>query len=93
MNKILEEHEALETYQDIKHISFDLWKTLIKSSPTFQATHLDLMERDFNLLKKTRQQLHVIMQETKEFCDTEADNFGRDYGTYYLRERILIQTM
>lgn len=67
-----------------KHISFDLWGTLIKSNPQYKETRTEYFFNAFNKLSKTRDQIRAIFDEITQISNTVNETVGYHIGTLEL---------
>jgi len=75
----------------IKHISFDLWLTLIKSHPEFKKQRADFLRKEFNPHGFTLADVIEIVQNTDKFCDRINEINGKKIQTELMYKRILLK--
>ncbi len=59
--------------EKISHVSFDIWKTLIKASTTFRNVHLDMMHSKYNTKGLSKEQIQAYLNDMKRYCDEMAN--------------------
>ena len=62
----------------IKHLSFDIRKTIISTAPDFITSNLELIRSQYNDNNLTIEQIKQHMNDMKMYCDGMADNIGAD---------------
>jgi putative hydrolase of the HAD superfamily len=60
----------------IKHFSFDLWFTLIKSNPAFKKERALFFHRNFNSLKKSIEEVEAIIRQVDIMCNSINEKTG-----------------
>ncbi len=75
----------------IKHISFDLWLTLIKSHPEFKEKRAGFLKKEFNPGGFTVQEIMGIVQNTDKVSDRLNEINGCKVPTEQMYRRILHQ--
>jgi len=75
----------------IKHISFDLWLTLIKSHPEYKKQRADFLRREFNPLGFSLQEVIEIVQKTDKVSDRINEINGKKLQTELMYKRILLK--
>jgi putative hydrolase of the HAD superfamily len=75
----------------IKHISFDLWLTLIKSHPEFKEKRAAFLEREFNPGGFSVREIMEIVQNTDKVSDRLNEITGSKDPTDQMYRRILLQ--
>ena len=75
----------------IKHISFDLWLTLIKSHPEFKEKRARFLHNEFNPKGLTVGEIMGIVQRTDIVSDRLNEITGLKVPTDQMYQRILIQ--
>jgi putative hydrolase of the HAD superfamily len=75
----------------IKHISFDLWLTLIKSHPEFKKKRADFLRTEFNPLGFTLEEVIEIVQKTDKVSDRINEINGKKLQTELMYKRILLK--
>jgi putative hydrolase of the HAD superfamily len=75
----------------IKHISFDLWLTLIKSHPEFKKKRADFLRKEFNPLGFTLEEVIEIVQNTDKVSDRINEINGKKLQTELMYKRILLK--
>jgi putative hydrolase of the HAD superfamily len=74
----------------IKHISFDLWLTLIKSHPDFKQRRAEFISREYNPLGYSVNTIMDVVQRTDKVCDRLNEITGRKVSTELMYRRILV---
>ncbi len=75
----------------IKHISFDLWLTLIKSHPEFKQRRALFLSREYNPLNYTVSEIMHIIQQTDKTCDRLNEMRGIKVPANQMYRRILVK--
>jgi len=75
----------------IRHISFDLWLTLIKSHPEFKEKRAAFLQQEFNPLGFSVRQIMEIVQNTDRVSDRLNEISGQKVPTDQMYRRILQQ--
>lgn len=75
----------------IKHISFDLWLTLIKSHPEFKKQRAEFLRREFNPLDLSLAEVIEIVQKTDKVSDRINEINGKKLQTELMYNRILLK--
>lgn len=75
----------------IKHISFDLWLTLIKSHPEFKKQRANFLRKEFNPLGYSLAEVFEIVQKTDKVSDRINEINGRKLQTELMYNRILLK--
>lgn len=75
----------------IKHISFDLWLTLIKSHPDFKERRAEYFKEKFNLTNLSVKYIMEVVQETDKVCDRVNEISGKKVSTNRMYQRILLK--
>lgn len=75
----------------IKHISFDLWLTLIKSHPEFKEKRAIFLSREFNPLNYSVKEIMQIIQNTDKACDRLNEMRGIKVPAELMYRRILLK--
>lgn len=73
----------------IKHISFDLWLTLIKSHPEFKERRAAFLRKEFNPFGYSAKKITEIVQNTDKVCDRLNEITGKKVPTEWMYRRIL----
>lgn len=73
----------------IKHISFDLWLTLIKSHPEFKERRAKFLKKEFNPFGYSVMTIMEIVQTTDKVCDRLNEITGKKVPTEWMYRRIL----
>lgn len=73
----------------IKHISFDLWLTLIKSHPEFKERRAKFLRKEFNPLGYSVKTIIEIVQNTDKVADRHNEITGKKVPTEWMYRRIL----
>ncbi|AXQ68814.1 hydrolase [Caulobacter phage CcrPW] len=71
---------------DIKHISFDVWKTLIDPSPEFGVARRQLLIDTFDLPPA---QVEAAYRKVKDSSDNEAESNGIGYTSAQVYENLM----
>ena len=69
-----------------KHISFDLWLTIIKSHPEFKSKR-NLLYRDFFAINKPIEEISAVIRKFDVLTNSINEKVGRNFNTfeiYYL---------
>ncbi len=61
----------------IKHFSFDLWFTLIKSNPTFKKERALYFSKKFNTFKKPVDEVELIFRNIDLLCNSINEKTGK----------------
>jgi putative hydrolase of the HAD superfamily len=64
--------------QNIKHYSFDLWLTLIKSNPIFKQERAKYFHKNFNSLNKTLEEVETIFRNIDLKCNEVNEITGKN---------------
>ena len=75
----------------IKHISFDLWLTLIKSHPEFKEKRAEFLNKEFNPFGYSVKKIMEIVQNTDKACDRLNEINGGKIQTEFMYRRILLK--
>lgn len=75
----------------IKHISFDLWLTLIKSHPEFKKQRAHFFQKEFNSSGFMLNEVMDIIQETDLVTDRLNEKNGKKVPTELMYKRILLK--
>ena len=75
----------------IKHISFDLWLTLIKSHPDFKERRAEFLKKEFNPCGYSVKTIMEVVQNTDKVCDRLNEISGRKVPTDWMYRRILLK--
>lgn len=75
----------------IKHISFDLWLTLIKSHPQFKIKRAEFISKEFNPLGYSLSEVIEIIQNTDKVTDRINEINGKKLQTELMFKRILLK--
>ncbi len=62
----------------IKHYSFDLWLTLIKSNPYFKKARAEYFYKNFNFLKKSIDEIESIFRDVDVTCNRINEITGKN---------------
>lgn len=73
----------------IKHISFDLWLTLIKSHPEFKERRAIFLRKEFNPFGYSAKKIMVIVQSVDKVSDRLNEINGKKVTTERMYRRIL----
>ena len=75
-------------YSNYKHISFDLWLTLIKSNPEFKKNR-DLLFKDFFEIEQNIEKVSEVIKHYDVFCNRMNEKTGLNIDTYEIYYLIL----
>jgi len=75
----------------IKHISFDLWLTLIKSHPEFKKKRAQFLRKEFNPLGYSVMTIMEIVQTADKVSDRLNEITGKKVPTEWMYRRILLK--
>ncbi len=73
----------------IRHISFDLWLTLIKSHPEFKEKRAIFLQKEFNPRRFSVRDIMEIVQKTDKISDRLNEITGKKVPTRHMYRRIL----
>jgi len=73
----------------IKHISFDLWLTLIKSHPEFKEQRAKYLRKEFNPFGYSAKKIMEIVQSVDKVSDRLNEINGKKVPTDWMYRRIL----
>ena len=73
----------------VRHISFDLWLTLIKSHPRFKEERAIFLKKEFNPCGYSVKEIIGIVQNTDKVCDRLNEIRGGKIPTEVMYRRIL----
>lgn len=73
----------------IKHISFDLWLTLIQSHQDFKTKRAEYFADGFNPLNLSLREVFEIINNTDKACDRLNENSGAKVPAVYMYHIIL----
>ncbi|MHA3789385.1 HAD family hydrolase [Flavobacterium hauense] len=80
--------ERIPELYKYKHISFDLWLTLIKSNPQFKNKR-DLLFKDYFSIDKSIEDVSAVIREYDVLTNTINEKVGRNFDTYEIYYLIL----
>lgn len=69
---------ASEALKNIKHLSFDLWLTLIKSNPNFKKQRALYFYNNLNTLKKSIEEVELTFREVDVMCNAINEKTGKN---------------
>ena len=75
----------------IKHISFDLWLTLIKSHPEFKEKRAIFLKNEFNPNSYSVKDIMQIVQSIDKTCDKLNELNGNKIQTELMYKKILVE--
>lgn len=75
----------------IKHISFDLWLTLIKSHSEYKLQRADFFRKEFNPFGYSTQEVNEIIQTVDKVSDRSNEITGKKLHTELMFRRILLR--
>jgi putative hydrolase of the HAD superfamily len=67
-----------KTMKHIKHFSFDLWFTLIKSNPAFKKERAHYFYTHFNTLKKPLETVEHVFRQVDLMCNAINEKTGKN---------------
>ena len=73
----------------IKHISFDLWFTLIKSHPEFKERRAKFLQKEFNPFGYSAKKIMEIVQSVDKVSDRLNEINGKKVPAEWMYRRIL----
>lgn len=73
----------------IKHISFDLWLTLIKSHPEFKERRAKFLRKEYNPFGYSAKKIMEIVQSVDKVSDRLNEINGKKVPTEWMYRRIL----
>jgi putative hydrolase of the HAD superfamily len=73
----------------IKHISFDLWLTLIKSHPEFKERRAKFLQKEFNPFGYSAKKIMEIVQSVDKVSDRLNEINGKKVPAEWMYRRIL----
>jgi putative hydrolase of the HAD superfamily len=62
----------------IKHFSFDLWYTLIKSNPTFKKERALYFHKKFNAKQKSLEEVELVFRKVDLMCNAINEKTGQN---------------
>lgn len=75
----------------IKHYSFDLWFTLIKSNPVFKSKRATYFFEHFNTLHKSLEEVQQIFRQVDLMCNTINEKTGKNIDAEEMYLMVLYQ--
>ena len=63
---------------NIKHYSFDLWLTLIKSNPLFKQQRSCIFHREYNALNKSLEEVEHVFRQVDIMCNSINETTGKN---------------
>ena len=66
---------------NIKHYSFDLWLTLIRSHPDFKPERAKLFTAKYNPLGKSYEEVLAVFRRIDDLCNTMNEKTGRNISS------------
>lgn len=76
---------------NIKHYSFDLWLTLIKSNPTFKIERTLLFYKNFNTLNKTLTEVESVFRNIDLMCNAINEKTGKNIDSEEMYLMVIFQ--
>lgn len=73
--------ELIEKFNKYKHISFDLWLTLIKSNPTYKQKR-NLLFKDFFSIDKPIEEVAAVIRKFDVLTNGINEKVTRNFDTY-----------
>jgi len=80
--------ELLPKFYQYKHISFDLWMTLIKSDPEFKPKR-NLLFKDFFSINKPIEEVALAIRKFDVLTNSVNEKVGRNFDTFEIYYLIL----
>ncbi len=65
-------------YKKIKHFSFDLWFTLIRSNPLFKKERATYFHKNFNSLGKPLEEIENVFRKMDLMCNAVNETTGKN---------------
>jgi putative hydrolase of the HAD superfamily len=65
-------------YKKIKHFSFDLWFTLIRSNPAFKKERASYFHKNFNSLGKSLEEIEMVFMKMDLMCNAVNETTGKN---------------
>jgi putative hydrolase of the HAD superfamily len=88
LNKNKSKKELIPELYNYKHISFDLWMTLIKSNPEFKIKR-DLLFKDFFEINKPMEEVSSIIRKFDLLTNAINEKVGKNFDTFEIYLLIL----
>jgi putative hydrolase of the HAD superfamily len=73
----------------IKHFSFDLWFTLIKSDPRFKKERANYFFEQLNTQNKTIEEVEIIFREVDKMCNEINELTGKNMDTFEMYSLVI----
>lgn len=73
------------------HFSFDLWRTLIKSHPSFKKERAKHLHKNYNFSNKSLSEIEFIIRQTDLMCNGINEKTGRNLDAEEMYFMILYQ--
>jgi len=83
------DQQQFKNFNLIKHISFDLWLTLIKSHPEFKERRAKFLRKEFNPFGYSAKKIMEIVQSVDKVSDRLNEINGKKVATEKMYHRIL----
>lgn len=64
--------------ENLKHYSFDLWLTLIKSNPLFKRQRSHIFYQEYNALNKPLEEVEYIFRQVDTMCNNINESTGKN---------------
>jgi putative hydrolase of the HAD superfamily len=80
-----------KTMKHIKHFSFDLWFTLIKSNPAFKKERARYFYTHFNTLKKSLETVELIFRQVDIMCNAVNEKTGNNIAAEEMYLMVIYQ--
>ena len=73
--------ERIPELYKYRHVSFDLWLTLIKSNPQFK-TKRDLLFKEYFSIDKSQEEVSGVIRKFDILTNSINEKVGRNFDTY-----------
>ena len=64
--------------KNLRHYSFDLWLTLIKSNPGYKIERANIFYRDYNTLHRSLDEITAIFRQVDLMCNAINEKSGKN---------------
>jgi putative hydrolase of the HAD superfamily len=75
----------------IKHFSFDLWFTLIKSNPAFKKERALYFHRTFNSINKSIEEVELVFRNVDLMCNAINEQTGKNISSEEMYLMVIYQ--
>lgn len=75
----------------IKHFSFDLWFTLIKSNPNFKKERALFLYKEFNTKAKTLSEVESVIRRVDLMCNSINEKTGKNIDAEEMYSMVLYE--